>query len=251
MIPNPKLDNRTKRVLYRSCEQLREAFSTLICNIGDYMHKEQSDVKLLATHVLTKMNIANIDIPQDFRNKIDNCTRANNLHPAAFFEVLTEYRYIRFYSIAILEYIIMRIPVKEDTIKSEFHSYKTKLARHLRMRIYEHNKYEAYSVERPISSPADDSTLYIITDELWADSLPQSELFHLQHILETELEWGLFDLQAIKMGSLVFCFEVIMRSSLLMNLGEKEIPTLLHYGVGRLRIGNEEHKEMGKECKYF
>ena len=168
-----------------------------------------------------------------------------------FLKVLTEYKYITFYYVDVLE-IIIKCCKKEmddkDKIDCEEYlkTYKQKLGGHLKTRISENRKFHNSVVPPSVNT----EEVIIFTDEMWDKNLPHWKLYSLQKLLMDALGCRNICLKNIYTGCIVLCFSIPPQVHLMYDFEADEhmLLKLINVGVSALRERNED-RQIERFCK--
>ena len=157
-----------------------------------------------------------------------------------FFKTLTQYKYITFYYLEVLDIIIESCKEQREDCEDKFcgkelEIYKKKLENHLKTRICEHQKFHQHSIKQSVSS-VETEDLIIFTDDLWGKELPYSKLYYLRRVLEAALKCNNIHLQAMYMGCLVLHFHKPFPRSLIPSFeaDEQMLLKLINVGVSAM-----------------
>ena len=242
-----QLDLDKETILYDDSGNLCNEFSNFIDRTEVRLKKEVT-AQDLSAFVLTKLNTQRMKYPDDLPDKLKMCKEVN--------EVLQELTregcdVIVFHDIDILESIIQKYFGEDD---EELKQYNLELNNYLRRRICEHHLFHPDIVGTEIASVSQNAKLYIFMDSTWTRDMSSRKLFKLKKRLAEVLNCRHIRLTEIRLGSLCFCYTILVNGFEHSELKIEQVMSLINFGVKRL---DEEiydckySKKMEETCKYI
>ena len=234
-------------ILYDDSENLCKKFSNFIDRTGVRLKKKVT-AEDLSEFVLTTLNCQRMRYPEDLPDKLKVCKKVN----AVLRELTREgCDIIVFHDIDVLESIIQKYFGEDD---EELKKYNMELDNYLRRRICEHHLFHPDIVGTKVVSVSQNAKLYIFMDSTWTKDMCSRKLFKLKKRLAEVLNCRHIRLTEIRVGSLCFCYTILVNGFEHSELKIEQVLSLINFGVKRLDeeiYGCIYSKKMEETCKYI